>query len=186
MEIEFSLSRADYIDFQLFAATKSETIKKNKRKARNRLPIIYFILGTILLILADKVFSIIFYLIAVLWYLLYPTLTKKRYARHYEKYVDENFKNRYDTLIKVSLSDNYELIETFDFEGESKFKTSVIEKIFEIKRFIYIKMKSGSHFIIPKYKIENIEKFSQELIIISKTKNFEVETDLEIDFNTDK
>ncbi len=186
MEIEFSLSRADYIDFQLFAATKSEIIKKNKRKVRNRLPIIYLILGTILLILEDKAFSIIFYLIGVLWYLLYPTLTKKRYARHYEKYVDENFKNRFDTLINVKFPDNHELIETVDFEGESKFKTSEIEKIFEISRFIYIKMKSGSHFIIPKYKIENIDKLRQELILISKTKNFEIETDLEIDFNTDK
>jgi hypothetical protein len=187
MEIEFSLSRADYIDFQLFAATKSERIKKNKRNARNRLPIIYLIIGTILLVVVeDIIFAIIFYLFGVLWYLLYPTLTKRRYAKHYEKYVDENFKNRYDTLIKFNLLDNYELIETIDFEGESKFKTSEIEKIFEIKRFIYIKMKSGSHFIIPKYKIENIDKLRQELITMSKTKNFEIETDLEIDFNTNK
>ena len=91
MEIEFSLSRADFISFQLFAATKSVTITKSKRKARNRLPIVYLILGTILLTLEDKVYAIIFYLIGILWYLLYPTLTKKRYAKHYEKYVDENF-----------------------------------------------------------------------------------------------
>ena len=148
------------------------------------MPIIYLILGTILLVLEDKLFAIIFYFIGVLWYLLYPIFSKKRYAKHYEKYVDENFKNRYDTLIKFKLSDNYELIETIDFEGESKFKTSEIEKIFEIKRFIYIKMKSGSHFIIPKYKIENIDELRQELIMVSKAKNFEIETDFETDYNT--
>ena len=185
MNIEYSLSRADYISFQLFAATKSETIRKNKRKTRIRGPIIYLILGTILLTLEDKAFALIFYLIGILWYFLYPTLTKKIYAKHYKKYVDENFKNRFDTLIKVKLSSDSELIETIDFEGESKFKTSEIEKMFEIKRFIFIKMKSGSHFIIPKYKIENIDKLKEELIMISKAKNFEFETDLELDY-TDK
>ena len=178
MEIEFTLSRADYIECQLFAITKSEIIKKNRKTARIRLPVIYLILGTILLLLADLVYAIIFYLLGVLWYLLYPTLTKKRYARHYEKYVDENFKNRFDTLIKVRFLDDYETIETVDFEGESKFKTSEIEKIIEIKRFIYIKMKSGSHFIIPKYKIENVKQLREELRMISKSKNFEIETDL--------
>ncbi|GET23325.1 YcxB family protein [Prolixibacter denitrificans] len=183
MEIEYTLSRTDYIEFQLFAATKSETIRKSRRKARSRLPIIYLILGTILLVLADKVFSILFYLIGVLWYLLYPTLSKKRYLRYYEKYADENFKNRFDTLIKVSFPDDQELIETVDLEGESKFKTSQIEKIFEINRFFYIKMKSGSHLIIPKYKIENIDKLREELTMISETKNLKLETNLEIDFS---
>lgn len=186
MEIEYSLSRADYIDFQLFAATKSETIKKNKRKIRNRVPIVYLILGTVTLTLEDKLLSIVFYLIGVLWYLFYPKLTKSRYARHYIKYVDENFKNRFDTLIKAKISDDFKLIETVDFEGESKFKTSEIERIFEIKRFIYVKMKSGSHFIIPKYKIENIDQLKQELKIVSETNNIEIEENLEIDFNTER
>jgi len=182
MEIEYSLSRADYLEFQLFAATKSETIKKNRRKARIRLPIIYLILGTILLTVSDKIFALIFYLIGILWYLLYPVLTKKRFGKYYAKYVDENFKKRFDTPIKVNISDNYETIETVDFEGESKFKTAGIEKIFEIKRFIYIKMNSGSHLIIPKYKIENIDKLKEELELISKSNTFEIETELDIDF----
>ena len=184
MEVEYSLSRADYIDFQLFAATKSEIVRKNRKKARNRLPIIYLLLGTILLTIDDKIFAILFYSIGILWYILYPTLTKKRYTKQYEKYLDENFKNRYDTSIRVKLAENYELIETIDNEGESKFKTSEIEKIFEINRFFYIKMKSGTYLIIPKYKIENIEKLSYDLVMISKTMNFEIEKDLELDFKS--
>ncbi len=186
MEIEYTLSRADYLEFQLFAATKSETVKKNKKKARIRVPIIYVILGTILLLLADKVFAIIFYLIGVLWYLLYPTLTKKKYSKYYAKYVDENFKNRFDTPINVRLSENYKTIETTDFEGESKFKTSEIERIFEIERFIYIKMNSGSHLIIPKYKIDNFEELREELKIISKSNNFEIDLELNLNFKEDK
>ena len=187
MDLEYSLSRADYISFQLFAATKSEMIRKKKRKVRITLPIIYLILGTILLTIEDQHFVIIYfviilYLIGILWYFLYPTLTKNRSTKHYKKYVDENFKNRFDTLIKVKISSDNELVETIDFQGESKFKASEIEKIFEIKRFIYIKMKSGSYFIIPKYKIQDIDKLKEELNVLSKTKNFEIETDLEIDF----
>jgi len=186
MKIEYSLSRTDYIDFQLFAATKSESIKKNRKKARIRLPIIYLILGTILLTVSDKTFAFIFYLIGILWYLLYPVLTKRRYSKYYAKYVDENFKKRFDTPIRVKFSENYETIETVDFEGESKFKTSEIEKIFEIKRFIYIKMNSGSHLIIPKYKIENIDKLKEELKLISESNNFKIESELDSDFMINK
>jgi len=182
MEIEFSLSRADYIDFQLFAATKSETTRKNRKKGRNRLPIIYLILGTILLTHPDKAYAIIFYVIGVLWYLLFPVFAKKRYARHYEKYVDENFKNRFDTNIKVKFADDHETIEATDFEGESKFKTSEIERIIEIKRFIYIKMNSGSHLILPKYKIDDVDKLKDELEKISKSKSFNIETEFDLDF----
>lgn len=186
MELEFTLSRLDYLEFQLFASTKSETIKKNRKKARNRLPIIYLILGTILLTLSDKVFAIIFYLIGFLWYLLYPILSKKRYSKYYGKYVDENFKNRFNTLIKLRIEDNYETIETSDLEGETKLKISEIERVYEIKRFIYIKMKSGTYLIIPKYKIDNTENLRETLMLISKTRNFNFETDLELDYQLEK
>ncbi len=186
MEIEYKLSKEDYIEFQLFASTKSETIKRSKKRARNRVPIIYIILGTILLLFADVVIAIGFYLIGILWYLFYPNLTKRRYIKHYTKYVDENFKNRFETNIKVNFPDNYELIETIDIEGESNFKTSEIEKIFEIKRYIYVKMKSGSHLIIPKYKIESIDSLRIELKNISELRGFGIETDLDLNFEIEK
>lgn len=186
MEIEYKLNRIDYIEFQLFASTKSETSKRSKKRARNRVPIIYMVLGTILLIFADMTIAIVFYLIGILWYLLYPNWIKRRYVKHYTKYVEENFKNRFETPIKVNFPENYELIETTDIEGESKFKTSEIEKIFDIKRFIYIKMNSGSYLIIPKYKIVNIDKLRAQLEIISELRNFNIETDFNLDFEIEK
>ncbi len=182
MNIEFTLSRADYIEFQLFAATKSEILKKTNKKARLRVPIIYMILGTMLLTLSDKMFAIIFYTVGILWFFFYPFFAKKRYAKHYEKFVDENFKNRFNTTIKINFIEDYESIECIDFEGESKTNTSKIEKIFEIKRFFYIKMHSGIHFIIPKYKIEHCDKLKEVLIKISKMKSIDYEANVDLDF----
>lgn len=47
-------------------------------------------------------------------------------------------------------------------------------------------MNSGSYLIIPKYKIDRIDKLRDELKMISQSKNFEVVTELELDFKTNK
>ncbi len=180
MELAYSLSRADYISFQLFAASQSNEVKKTKRKFRVRLPIIYLIVGAGLLAYGAMIMAVAFFVIAGLWYFLSPMYIKKHFEKAYVKYVDEYFKNRFDTPVKISLSS--EMIETEDFEGESKLKTSGIEKIVEIKRFFYLKMTSGIYLIIPKYKIENPDQLREELHSIGTMNNTDVETDLELDF----
>lgn len=184
MEINYALSRADYIDFQLYVALKSKQVQKNKRNSRIRLPIIYLICGTLLWFLNDVIFGVVFYLVGVLWYFLSPTITNWRYKRHYCRFVDEHFKNRFEKSIQLKISNDFEWIETNDFEGESNFKTSEIEKIVEIKRFIFIKSNSGSYLIIPKYKIENSEQFKQVLTTMATVKNLEIETEPKLDISS--
>ena len=120
MRIEYTLEKIDFLKYQLFAASKSERIIKSRKKSRIRVPIIYFILGLFLFALADLIFAIIFIGVGVAWYFLHPYFMKKRYVRHFEKYIDENYQNRFGKSVTLDFDGEY--IITTDYLGESRLK----------------------------------------------------------------
>lgn len=158
MNIAYNLERKDFIEYQLFTASKSETIKKSWQKSRIRIPIVYFILGLILFVLADIIFALVFIGIGAAWYFFYPSFMRKRYLRHFERYVDENLKNRFGK--HVSLIFGEEFIDTTDYMGESKLKINEITEVNEIDNYIFLKFSSGESLIIPKIIINQKNEFN--------------------------
>jgi len=175
MKIEYTLDRVDLLEYQLFAASKSERIIKSRKKSRIRLPVVYFILGFLLFLFADLIFSLIFFGTGVAWYLLHPYFMKNRYIRHFEKYIDENYQNRFGKLVTLDFEEEY-IIAT-DYLGESKLKIKEITEINEIKDYIFLKLSSGESLIIPKNKINSLKELSSLLTKIS--------SDLSINHNID-
>lgn len=176
MKIEYTLSRNDFIEFQLFTASNSETIKKSRRKSRNRLPIIYFILGLTMLVYRNIVVALIFIGIGITWYFLYPVYLKRRYVRHFERYVDENLKNRFGKQVTLIFSE--EFIDTADFIGESKLRTSEISEVNEISNYFFIKFSSGESLIMPKPVIQQKIEFNEWLLNLVEKLKINHNTDL--------
>ena len=162
MRIDYTLSRNDFIKFQLFTASNSETIKKSRRRSRTRIPIIYFILGLILFISGSIVLGLVFIGIGIAWYFLYPVYLKRRYVRHFERHADEHLKNRFGKQVTLNFGD--EFIDTTDYIGESKLRTSEITEINEISNYFFIKFSSGESLIIPKPVIQQNNEFTQWLL----------------------
>jgi hypothetical protein len=158
MNIDFNLERKDFIEYQLFTASKSETIINSWKKSRIRIPIVYLILGLFLFVFADKVFALIFFGIGAAWYFLYPSFMRKRYLKHFERYVDENLKNRFGKHVSLIFGEEY--IDTIDYMGESKLKINEITEVNEIKSYIYLKFSSGESLIIPKIIINQKNEFN--------------------------
>jgi len=175
MRIEYTLEKIDFLKYQLYAASKSERIIKSRKKSRIRLPIIYFILGLLLFVFADLIFALIFIGIGFAWYLLHPYFMKNRYIRHFEKYIDENFQNRFGKSVTLAFEGEY-IIAT-DYLGESKLKIKEIAEINEIQDYTFLKFSSGESLIIPKDRIENINEFNS---ILTK-----IVSDLSINHNVD-
>jgi hypothetical protein len=48
MKIEYTLEKVDFLKYQLYAASKSASIIKSRKKSRLLLPIVYFVLGVLL------------------------------------------------------------------------------------------------------------------------------------------
>jgi len=83
---------------------------------------------------------------------------RKRYLRHFERYVDENLKNRFGK--HVSLIFGEEFIDTTDYMGESKLKINEITEVNEIDNYIFLKFSSGESLIIPKIIINQKNEFN--------------------------
>ena len=181
MNMDYSLERTDFLVHQLFAASKSERVIKSRRNSRIRLPIFYFILGVILFILADLVYALIFIGIGLAWYVFHPYFMRRRYVRHFEKYIDENFQNRFGKTVSISFDD--EFIQAFDYLGESKLRISEITEISEIREYIFLKFSSGETLIVPKDRVNNRNELNDEIAKITSDRRINHRIDLNWKWN---
>lgn len=155
MTIELRIDENDYLTHQLFAASKSERIKRKRRRNKIIVPIIYAFLGSLFLIQERNSLAIMFFIFAFFWFLFYPFWEKHRYIKHYKGFIKENLK---DTLGRSTILEfNYEFIIAKDDSSEAKVFTTEVEEINEIPSTIFIRFKGGHSFILPKNKIADID-----------------------------
>jgi hypothetical protein len=172
MEFTYKLDANDFLQYQLFTASKSKKIAKKK------------MYGWLLFTLAAAIFAlycffndstslaIYFSVIAGGWGLLYPKYFNWKYVKHYTDFINKNYKNRFDKTTKISFSKEY-IIATDD-SGEGKIKVSEVVSVNETSPHIFITFLSGASLIIPKRELHNNEELKNSLVKIGLTINNEL------------
>lgn len=162
MKIEYTLGKSDFLTYQLYAASTSKNIKKNRRNAR-LIPPVFFILVGIYLLYRDNspIGILMFVVLSILWFFFYPMYQKYKYERHYKKHIDENYANRINLSTTIEFEKEY--ITSKNKIGESKIKTSEIKKMIELKSHYLFELLDKQALIIPKISIEDIERFKTEM-----------------------
>lgn len=155
MNISFEIDENDYLTYQLFVASKSVRIKK--RRLRNKLivPLIYGAFGVMLLFRGTVSIAISFFIFGLLWFFIYPLWERRRYIKHYQVFIRENYKDRLGKM--VTLEFNNDFIFAKDSGRESRVLTTELEEICEIPTAVFVRLKGGQAFLLPKDKIENME-----------------------------
>jgi len=161
MTIEYTLDKGDFLTFHLFSASKSERIRKTRTRNKIMLPLVYLGISIILYFIESIELAIIIFLSGFLWIFIYPFYERKRYVKHYKKFIDENYKNRLGKPGNLKFEGDY--IHSKDFTGEAKMYLSELDELNEIRDYYYLKFNSGVSLIIPKRKIDNIESLDQFL-----------------------
>ena len=166
MNLKYSLDKDDYLQYQLYISSTTKSIK-NKRLHNWVIVTFIFVILSILFYQTDNKFLMYsFFVFAIITLIFYPLYQRSQYKRHYEKFIDETYKNRFDKESNVIFKDVN--LETFDLTGESKINYSSLEKIIEISSHFFLKIKTGGSLIIPKSKVEDIEKVRTELRALSE------------------
>jgi hypothetical protein len=161
MTLNYALSENDYLQHQLFVASKKDSIKKQRIKTWLLFSGASLLLSFLFYQNGDKLMTwyfLIFGLIALCFFQLYQ---KWYYRRHYQKYVADIFKNRFGQTAVVKFTDCF--IETSDTTGESKINLTELEKITETGDHFYLQIRTGGHLIIPKAKLDDLNAVRQEL-----------------------
>ncbi len=156
MNLQISLLEEDFLQYQLYSASKS----KNINNQRLRILIIMIIVFTLFLLYAyyrKGEFNFKILIIYVMLTIAYKVYEKFRYENHYKKFIIENYKNRIGLISDINFSDNH--IEEKSYLGNSNLNYNSISKINEIKDYYFFKLITSQSLIIPKRSISNIVEF---------------------------
>ena len=161
MTLTFTLDEKDYLTHQLFSASKSQHVINRRRRNKIIVPLIYLVFATLIFFSANYTVSFIFLVVALGWFFLYPYWESKRYFKHYQQFINENHKNRFNKSVTIEI--NRDFIIAKDDGSEGKVLTTEVAVIHEIPAAIYIKLKSGQSFILPKERIPDIINLKEYL-----------------------
>lgn len=159
----------DFLTYHLFTASKSERIKKKRRRNKISFPIYCLAFGVLPFSRGEYLWGIGFTLVGVLWFFLYPLWEKGIYVKHYKGFLSENIKEANESDVTLKIEDDF--IEAKTDTSESKISTKEIEEINEIPHAIYIRLKSAQSFIIPKDKIKEVDALLIRLKELAKSLN---------------
>jgi YcxB-like protein len=172
MTLTYNLDKEDYLNHQLFIASISDRIKKQRRRSRIVWSIAFLSMAWLFYQKRDNFLAYYFLAFGILYMLFYPYYSKWFYRRHYKRSVTETFKNRFDKLSTVTIDDKY--IHDVTDSGETKISISQIEKIYDTGDYFFLRLGPGDTLIIPKLKISNADLVKKELKEIAAKLNVDL------------
>ena len=138
----------------------------------------YLISGVVTLFLGAYALTIFFWLMAVVWYFIYPMWQRRRYVKHYQEWVmDAAYKKDYNQPYTVQFDND--VFSQVRGENETKFATKEMLEMNEIGSHIFVKFDGSRVFIFPKNKIENIDTVIDALKEIAKSLNVPYNVELD-------
>lgn len=153
MKLEFKIYEQDFLDFQLFNASKSDRINKKKRSGW-----LLWTIGSIVVTIyfyfnQNIAMTIYFGIMAIVCGLFYPNYFRWIYKKHYRTYIKDNYSKRFGQTERLEIKEDS--IITKDKTGEGRINLTEIEKVDETENHFFLKISTGLSLIIPKREIEN-------------------------------
>lgn len=164
MQINYSLTEEDYLNFNMFHIKNSKTAINAMKKQRFLPPILFLILSFVFSAAGDVSFLgmfITFFLISILWVIFYPKYFYSYVIRNTKKMVKEG-KNG-DLLGNHTMMMTKEGIVDSTSIGETKVNWSGMMNFKEDNDYFYLYNSSISAYIIPKRELKDIEKIRNYL-----------------------
>ncbi len=164
MEIRYNLTEEDYINFNMFHAKNSTTVKRALNLQRFISPIIFIILSFVLSKIGSIPFLglfITFLLVSVLWIIFYPKYFYSYMIRNSKKMIKEGKNDGLLAGHHMILSE--EGIVDSNANGETKVTWSGIKTLSEDQDNLYIYNSSVSAYILPKRELDDVEEIKSFL-----------------------
>ncbi|QXP78751.1 MULTISPECIES: YcxB family protein [Winogradskyella] len=162
MKINYELTNSDFLEYQLYTSSKSESHKKKRFRSRYIVFILYTLIGLYFAYKNDnKAIGGIIASFGLLWFAFYPMYAKWNYKRHFKKHVEENYKNRINKPVEIDFDENS--VNAKDFTSESKINGTELKELIETKNHFFIKLTTDLSLIVPKHSIENQTEFKKRV-----------------------
>ncbi|MNJ84736.1 hypothetical protein D3C87_21950 [compost metagenome] len=174
MKVQYAINENDLLTHQLFIASKSDRIKKQRRRNRS-MGLAYLPMAVIFFFTHKYPLAISFFVLGVLWFFLYPLWEKGKFIRNYQLFINENVKDRIGRVATIEINDESILVKENGNEG--KIQLEELEAINEIPSIILLGLKGGQSLIIPRQEIVNTPGLIIELKELALKLNIPYKTD---------
>lgn len=149
LELHFKLTKEDYLNFQLYAASRNPRIKKQRLRGRIFASLLFLIFGITTLVI-DSFLKYIYFSATIFVFFLYPLYTKWFYKRHFRKYIEQTFDPDNDS-ITLLFSDS--ALEAKDKKATSSMKLQDLLSFTETSDYFYLQVSKAVYFILPKERV---------------------------------
>lgn len=161
MKFEYEIQEQDYLNFQLYTATKSARFEKKKQNGRYFITICSLILACYFIYSKDWGMAAYFGLTTVVFFLFYPWYFKWRQKVHYTKYIRRNYRNLFGRSETMEVKGN--TLHLVNSTGEGTIKATELDRLIETNTHFFIEMKTGASLIIPIHKMEDAETLRKQI-----------------------
>ncbi|MFY8021309.1 MAG: YcxB family protein [Bacteroidia bacterium] len=155
------LEENDYLQHQLFLASVSPLKIRNRKRSRYINSGLIFIWSIIAYINDNIGLAIYFGIAALLFFIAFPYYSRWFHKRHYTKYIQEHFRNRFGKNITFEFRE--EQLYSSNDSGEGSIKYSEIEMMYETAAYYIINFNDGNSFLIAKNKINNLKEVQSKI-----------------------
>lgn len=169
MQIKYSLTEEDYLNFNLFHMKNSNTAKKALKVQRYLIPIVYMVVAYVFARVLDGSYILsfsIFGIMGILWIIFYPKYHYNFVLRQVKKMIKEG-KNE-GLLGEHLMTISEDGIHDANPQGETKVSWSGIQDMKEDEQNLYLYNSAVSAYILPKREVQDLEEL--RAILISKIK----------------
>ena len=174
MKINYEIGEKDFLIHQLYLSSQSMRIKKKRTKNEIIPPLIYTLIGIVCYIKTNNIFIFLgFVSLGILWFLIFPIWERRHYIEHYQSFIHENYQGRLNQIVSLEFAEEHLFMQ--DHSSEGKILNHSILKIIELKELVLIQLGVGKNIILPKDKIDEIDKFTNYLKTWAKDLNIEYE-----------
>ncbi|AQY20968.1 YcxB family protein [Riemerella anatipestifer] len=158
MNLQLSLDEKDYLQYQLYNASKSKSVNYQRMKTLIMM-IVVFTLMFLYVYYKTNEFNFVILIIYIALIITYKFYEKYRYENHYKKFISENYKNRFGLVSDINFNENQ--IEEKSSLGSANVNYDSICEINEIKDYYFLKLITSQSLILPKKSISDITEFEK-------------------------
>jgi len=152
MEFTYTIRADNFLEYYLFMVSESKTITRKRNIAKYSFSVIYLLFGIYFFSFSKYLLGIAFIAISIAWYYFYPLLNKRSLKRFYVNHLAQNYKQKMDSQTILNVGTTSIII--VDANSENQIDISELDKIIETALSFFIKLKSGTSFIVPKDQID--------------------------------
>lgn len=162
MTLEYTLEKDALLTYQLYVASRSPRISRQRKRARWLVAFVAVALGGSYVYLQMYAGAAILMCLGLAWFLAYPMYSAWYYRRHYEKHVEEALSGLTRTKVSVGLNG---VLLLQDHTAESRVKLDHIETIVQIPGYTMIMLSSGQAVTLPEKQLgDELNPFVEALL----------------------